>query len=287
MSVDRQVVECARIPSFSTFEERLHPYIYEQLSNINDVTINKINDNNLVVNTPGTRSGKPVVITSHLDKINHFGSNHPNVLDVTVESGRIMGQMDDATGVGICIELIKTWRNNNFPPLYALFSEMEESMGLREHPQLLKNEGKDVAPQIGAKRLCAHLEACEINPALFVTIDTTPIFKGEAGVALYTEYWKKTGIMPDSVLLGKIEHVKEFILAQDSEVCLANGTNDYLVYGNYFGIPEKGNIPSIALEPAIFPYHQIGEGVFIDDIHRVMTILKGLLNDFDFDLICH
>lgn len=282
MSVVDFVVESAKIPSFSTYEERLHPYIYSILSRYKDVNIVNIKDNNLLVYVGREKGVKPVVITCHLDKINHFGRDHPEILEVTINNGQVIGQMDNTAGIGICLELIRKAQNGAFPPLLVLFSEMEESTGLKHHPYLLKNNGKDVGPQIGAKRLCEYIDTQNLAPAAFITIDTTPIFKGEPGVAMYTEHWEKTGIMPDSVLKGKIDKIKSFVLSCDEEVKLANGTNDYMVYGAYFGRPEKGNVPSIALEPAIYPYHQIGEGVFVKDIERIESILDRLLMEFDF-----
>ena len=282
MGVVDLVVNSAKVPSFSTYEERLHPYIVDKLNAYKNVNLVKIKDNNLLLEVGGREGVKPVAITSHLDKINHYGEQYPGELDVVVEDGQIKGQMDDAAGIGICLQMIELAQKRAYPPLVILFSEMEESTGLREHPHLLKNDGKDVGPQIGAHRLSQYIDAEGIEPAAFITIDTTPVFKGDSGVALYTEHWEKTSIMPDSVLENKIEKLKSFILSCDDQVILANGNNDYLVYGKYFGVPEKGNVPSIAIEPAIFPYHQIGEGVFVDDINRIVSILDKMLSDFDF-----
>ena len=282
MNVVELIQSCAKVPSFSTYEERLHPLILDILSEIKGVKIDKIKDNNIIAYAEGNKDEKPVVITSHLDKINHYGEQFPDVLYTIAENGEIKGQMDDAAGLGICLKMLELAQYNDFLPLIVLFSEMEESTGLREHPHLLKNHGKDVGPQIGAHRLSEYIDQKNLSPAAFITIDTTPVFKGTPGVALYTEHWEKTEIMPDSELLGKVERLKTFILGCDEQIKLANGNNDYLVYGKYFGVPEKGNIPSIAIEPAIYPYHQIGEGVFVDDINRIVSVLKNLLLDFNF-----
>ena len=138
-----------------------------------------------------------------------------------------------------------------------------------------------MAPQIGARRLCSFLEEAGIAPSLFVTIDTTPVFKGESGVALYSEHWEKTGVLPDAELLNKIEVVRSFILEKHPAVRPANGNNDYLEYGRYFGVKERGNIPSIALEPAIYPYHQIGEGVYVKDVPKVVSIIVDILEQMN------
>ena len=198
MSLVDLIVDVAKVPSFSTYEERLHPYVLEYLGDIKGVNIVEIKDNNLLVIIGGENPGKPVAITSHLDKINHFGEQFPAELGVNVTDTEILGQMDNAVGVGVCLQLAKMAEIHDFPPLYLLFSEMEESTGLRHHPHLLKNHGKDVGPQIGANRLSEYLKAHLPLPAAFITVDTTPVFKGDSGVALYTEYWEKTGNEPNS-----------------------------------------------------------------------------------------
>lgn len=282
MSLVELIVESAKVPSFSTYEERLHPFIDEYLGQFKHIKINKIKDNNILVEVEGKRGGKPVVITSHLDKINHFGVQFPEALQVEVEGEQICGQMDNSVGVGMCLNLINIAKERHFPPLLVLFSEMEESTGLRHHPHLLKNEGKDVAPQIGARRLSQYIDLHNLSPAMFITIDTTPVFKGASGVALYTEYWEKMNAEPDAELLQKIERIKKYVLSVAPSVQLSNGTNDYMIYGKHFSQQEKGNVPSIALEPAIFPYHQIGEKVFIRDVQLVQEIIIKMLENFNY-----
>lgn len=282
MDVVELICACAKIPSFSTYEERLHGFILDYISQFKDVKIVNIKDNNLLLFVPGDSARKPVAITAHLDKINHFGEAFPEVLDVGVENGQVLGQMDDAAGLGLCLNLVQQAQNSSFPPLIILFSEMEESYGLKHHPHLLKNMGEDVGPQIGAKRLAAYIKDNKLHPATFITLDTTPVFKGDPGVALYTESWSKGQFEPSVALLRKLDALKEFVLAADDHIKLANGTNDYLVYAEHFSNPAQGDIPSIAIEPAIYPYHQEGEGVFVEDIRRIAKLLKLMLSDFDF-----
>ena len=285
MSLLELIVACAKIPSFSTYEERLHPFIVDYLSDFKHVKLSEIKDNNILVEVEGKRSGKPVAITSHLDKINHFGEDFPGELEAQVLEGEIFGQMDNAVGVGMCLKLIEFAQKKEFPPLLILFSEMEESTGLKHHPHLLKNNGNDVSPQIGAKRLSQYVESQNLMPALFITVDTTPVFKGDPGVALYTEYWEKMGERPDLELLDKIEKIRNYILTRFPSVQLANGTNDYMIYGSYFGKKSRGNVPSIALEPAIFPYHQAGEKVFVKDVEKILDIIVNMLEAFNFDFV--
>ena len=282
MHIEELIEACAKVPSFSTYEERLHPFVLEHIQQFDNAEVTLIHDNNLLVSVKGAKPGSPVVIASHLDKINHFGANHPEELDIRLTEGRFMGQMDNAVGVGVCLMMLEMATTNDYPPLLLLFSEMEESMGLKQHPHLLKNGGKDVSPQIGAKRLSEYIDSQKLAPATFITIDTTPVFKGDPGVALYTAYWEKRGEKPELPLLQKLDQLRTFILTCDPSVRLANGTNDYMIYGDYFSSLERGQIPSIALEPAIFPYHQIGEGVLLEDVHRILTILDCLLSGFDF-----
>ena len=99
---------------------------------------------------------------------------------------------------------------------------------------------------------------------------------------MYTEYWEKKGIEPEKELEDKLEKIRAFVLSCDPDIRLANGTNDYLVYGEYFGTRERGLVPSIAIEPAIYPYHQIGEGVYVRDLERIVAVLKRMLLEFDF-----
>ena len=282
MDLIKIIEECARVPSFSTYEERLHPFIYRFLSDIRGINIDLVYDNNLVINVPGKRENT-IAITAHLDKINHYGLKYPSILDFSYQKERITGQLDDSVGIGICLHLIQKSLEQEWPNLLILFSEMEESYGLKNHPHLLKQNGAGVEPQAGAKRLCEYLSENSIKPSLFVTIDTTPIFKGEQGVALYTEHWEKTKVFPDEILEHKIALIRSFFAANNSAIKMANGNNDYLVYGRYFGCLEKGNIPSIAIEPAIFPYHQIGESIFVEDVLEIVRVMDVFLSQFDFE----
>ncbi len=282
MDIVELVCLAAKIPSFSTFEERIHDFVKGFFDTLNYVNLIEIKDNNLLVLIDGDNRLKPVAVTAHLDKINHYGVAFPDELFVEVVDGQIRGQMDDAAGIGLCLNLVQKAAHGQFPPLLILFSEMEESMGLRQHPHLLKNHGSHVGPQIGAKRLSEYIIANNLQPATFITLDTTPVFKGEPGVALYTEAWSKGDFKPSEAVLAKLEALKTFICTKDQHIRLANGTNDYQVYGTYFSNPAQGDIPSIAIEPAIYPYHQIGEGVFIDDMNRIADLLASLLLNFDF-----
>lgn len=282
MNLVELIIECAKIPSFSSYEDRIHGFIYDLLSKENDVVISKIKDNNIVIEVPGNSSKKAVAITAHLDKINHFGEQYPAQLFAEEKDGKIIGQMDDAVGVATALYLGLN-RKPDYPPMLLLLSEMEESFGLKKHPHLLKNEGKHLGPQIGAKRIAAYLDKNNIVPSVFITIDTTPIFKGESGTAIYTNYWEKKSDNPPQELLAKINNIKQYFTSNFSNITQANGNNDYLEYAEYFASKNKGSVPSIALEPAIFPYHQARESVFVKDVERITEMIDSFLLNYSLE----
>ncbi len=279
MDLVELIVKCAEIPSFSSYEDRFHDFIFNLFCDDKEVVINKVKDNNLILKIPGNKDKKTVAITAHLDKINHFGEAYPERLFVEVKDGKIIGQMDDAVGVAIALHLALN-RKPNYPPLLILSSEMEESFGLKKHPHLLKNEGKHLGPQIGAKRIAAYLDKYNMAPAAFITIDTTPIFKGEPGTGIYTDYWEKKGGKPKDKLISKIKDIRQFLLHEYPDLIVANGNNDYLEYAAYFASKNKGYIPSIALEPAIFPHHQQKESVFIENVIRIEEMIDYFLLNY-------
>ena len=67
----------------------------------------------------------------------------------------------------------------------------------------------------------------------------------------------------------------------DPDVYHANGSNDYVTYGKRFNEKVESDIPSIAIEPAIWPIHAIGERMKVADIHRVSTIVLELLKSWE------
>ncbi len=263
----------AVIPSFSSYEEHLHPAVKALLEPVTDAEWHTVPENNLIVSVPGNPNRRPVALSSHLDKINHFGSNPPPLLPYRQESNRVTGQLDDAVGLAICIALARVSHRFHFPPLILLFSEMEESFGLKHHPHLLKNGGSGYWHGMGAERISHFLLKNKMIPSAVITVDTTPLFQGKNGLALYSAHWQFTGQMPGEKENKQTERIRKEFLTLDPEIILSNNTNDYLHYGVEMNRDKRLGIPSLAIEPAIFPYHQKNESVFLVDIERVFEIL--------------
>ena len=59
-----------------------------------------------------------------------------------------------------------------------------------------------------------------------------------------------------------------------------NNTNDYLAYGLKLNQDPPVRSPVSHLEPAIFPYHQPGEEVFLGDIIRLEKCLVEYLENY-------
>lgn len=268
---------CASIPSFSSFEEHLHPYIEKLVGRVPGAEMQIIPHNNLLIKVPGKEGSRPVALCAHLDKINHFGEETPSVLPVDINNEYIEGLLDDATGLGICLSLMLQSKSRTFPPLYLFLSEMEESYGLKNHPELLKNGGKDLHHGMGAESISRYVIEKEQVPSIIITVDTTPLFKGEPGIALYARHWELNGMEPsDSLITDTMDTVKQMV-AIEPGLLVTNNTNDYLVYGKYFNSNPDKPIPSLAIEPAICPYHQKNERVFVKDILRVEQVLISFL----------
>lgn len=269
--------DIARVPSFSSFEERLHPVIRNAMKPVEGIEWHEVADNNLVISVPGEESRAPVALSAHLDKINHFGSSPPEELPFYRAPESVTGQMDNSVGLALCISLAYLSRHHRFPPLLLLFSEMEESFGLKHHPHLLKNNGKGLYNGMGAERISEYLVENNTLPSSVITIDTTPLFKGDRGVALYSNHWEFTGAGPGEKEKSRTEQIRNEITALDPDILLSNNTNDYLHYGAVLNRDKNAGIPSLALEPAIHPYHQKNESVYLDDIARVQRIMMQWL----------
>lgn len=271
------IARCAEVPSFSSYEERLHPLVLETAGLIPSAEVRIVPHNNIVITVPGRAGAAPVVLTAHLDKINHFSRDCREPLIVARERRRLVGQLDDAAGVGVCLGVALRARKRDFPPLRILLSEMEEGTGPREHPFLLRDGGAGLYGGMGAKALATDLIERGEFPALTVTVDTTPFFRGRPGVALYCNHWELNQITPTPQLVAATEELKARFRAIDPDLAVLNNGNDYLMYGRVFAERCDAPIPSVAIEPGIFPYHQLGEGVFYEDIARVESILVELL----------
>lgn len=271
------ICETARIPSFSSYEERLHPYIqrvFRNLQSYRQVEEIPVEGNSLIFRLPSS-SRKTVAVTAHLDKINHYGRNHPQELPVNRTENYIEGAMDNCAGLGILLALAT--HKTEIPDLLFFFSEMEESKGLKEHPELLKNNGEDCEHGMGARRIAGSCIEQNIIPDEVITVDTTPLFKGKPGVALYSKHWELNDLSATDSLIKKTAKVVSDFKDIEPDIHQHNNTNDYLHYGYEFNNGSDKDVISVALEPAIFPYHQKGERVFVDDIKKVVSILKQYL----------
>ncbi|MBN1697663.1 MAG: hypothetical protein JW881_09130 [Spirochaetales bacterium] len=271
MNVIDIITECAAVPSFSTMEDRLHPLIEGFARSMPGAVLTRVPENNLLLTLPGAQDAPPLALTAHLDKINHFGHPIPENLPVTSDGEKIKGQLDDAAGVGICLYMGLLTASNNFPPLYLLFSEMEEY-----GPYEIPGEGM-WSSGVGAFRLSRHLIQTKRYPALVITIDTTPTFKGKHGVALYSRFWELCGLHPSRKLVAVTEQIERLVFSIVPEVRHENNTNDYVTYGKCFAVSAHDPLPSVALEPAIHPCHTKGEEIFIRDIYTVTILLTELL----------
>ncbi len=267
------LADLAVVPSFSSFEERMHPVVRRMLEPVPGLVWHEIPDNNLVAYIPGESGRGPVGLSAHLDKINHFGQSPPEVLPFQMDDTRVTGQLDNSVGLAICIAVAKLASTHNFPPLLLLFSEMEEQFGLKHHPHLLKNGGSGLYSGIGAGRISRYLIEKQLLPASVMTVDTTPLFKGKSGVALYSEHWHFTGVRPGKKEKQRTVRIRDELLTIDPGLLLSNNTNDYLHYGVELNRDNRHGIPSLAIEPAIHPYHEKNESVYLADIERAFRDL--------------
>jgi len=276
------IAEVARIPSFSSYEERLHPYIRKVFKQISRAEELEVEGNNLLFRV-GNKSDNPTIaLAAHLDKINHYGEEYPDALPVTIDDEQIEGAMDDSAGVGLLLAMAARAAKVKGLNFLFFFSEMEESKGLKEHPELLRDHGKGYRHGMGARRIARHCLSLGEIPAEVITLDTTPLFKGEPGIALYSKHWEYNDLNPSDDLVKVTEEAVDRFVSVDAHIRLDNNTNDYLQYGLVFNQERGGSEPvvSVALEPAIYPYHQKGERVFISDLQRTLDILEGYTENY-------
>lgn len=271
--------ETAKIPSFSTYEERLNPYIRDFFSDISGSKEIDVAGNSLIFQLNSQPEYPTIALAAHLDKINHYGQDYPDELPVVITEKYIEGAMDDCTGLGIILTLAEAAAEQNWPNLLFFFSEMEESKGLKECPELLKNNGEGYDHGMGAIRIAERCLSLDLLPDKVITLDTTPLFKGEKGIALYSKHWELNGLDPSLKLIEQTEKTVGQLISIDPKIKINNNTNDYLHYGEVFNKKGPNSVVSIALEPAIYPYHQKGERVFLDDIRRCLDITATYLSN--------
>lgn len=273
------IAETAKIPSFSSYEERLHPYIRSIFESIPQAKEIEVDGNSLIFRIGDEPDQPTIAIAAHLDKINHYGKDYPEQLPVEVANEYIEGAMDDCAGLGMMLTIAEE-KPQNWPNLLFFFSEMEESKGLKEHPELLKNTGQGYSHGMGAKRISERCLVLGIIPDEVITLDTTPLFKGKNGIALYARHWELNSLKPTKELITETKRAVKRFQNIDSKIKVDNNTNDYLHYGELFNKNRSEAVVSVALEPAIYPYHQKGERVFTEDIERCLNIISAYLSNF-------
>lgn len=280
MSLERclQIIrETAKVPSFSSYEEVLHPQIISIASKIEGCSIFVESQRNLVLFVPGKEPGL-VALTAHLDKINHFGVPHPAELPFERNETYLKGQLDNTAGIGVVMALLEEAPTKSWPDMIVLLSEMEESTGLKNHPEWMRNGGKELFHGMGAERLSHFLRKKQWIPDAVITIDTTPLFKGDPGCAVYSKHWEFTGTTPTEAEITATEILVKEILNENPDILHRNNTNDYLTYGKILNQLSDKPVPSIAIEPAIFPYHTKDEQVYVKDLQTILTLVSGLLD---------
>ena len=273
------IMKAAKIPSFTTFEDRMHSFVREFCESIG-VTPEFIEGNNILIEASGAGE-QPIALSAHLDKNNYWGDKGytpPREIPVENRGELLCGLLDDAVGVGVCLHLLEQSRKRQFPPLQILLSECEESFGFRRK-HLLNKKTKGLEPGIGARRLSAHLEKEKKIPAAVVVVDVTPIFDGESGIALYSRPWEKHsgGSTPE------LEKQTEAMAAQFHRICPrlenSNNKNDYVEFDKRLN-QSDATVPCFALEPSVKHYHSCKEEVRTNDIAETAETLAQFLESF-------
>ena len=284
------IMDIAKVPSFTTYEFRLHPFIKKFCESIGAKPV-FVDDGNIMVETRGTGE-LSVALSAHLDKNDYWsweGEEQPIGIPITMEDKdgklRLRGLLDDAVGVGVCLYLLKLSAHRKFPPLKILLSECEESFFLRclktdkLHNNGVNKSGEEFYNGMGARRLSKHLIEQEKIPAAVVVVDVTPKFEGEPGIALYSRPWERYG----GSLTPELEKRTESLTKEFHRICPRlkddNNKNDYVVYGEELN--KNGSVvPCFALEPSIKCYHTSNEKVFVEDIMETTEVLAKFLESF-------
>lgn len=274
------ILALARVPSFTSWEERLHPFIRDFCADLPDVQINEIAYNNLVLGSAAARTAPPLALSAHLDKINHFGDMNYEELTAErlIEDGRrrLHGLLDDAVGVGVCLHMLRQAVHAGWP-LQVLLSECEESSMFRTPHLLRQPRAERLSGGYGARQIADFLIKNEQLPAALVVIDVTPLFRGRPGVALYEKPWQLRDYEAPRQLKQATTHWVEKIMQCSPRIKIANNTNDYLTYASHFHHAGR-TVPCMALEPSIENYHSAEEKVYEQDILEVTKVLRELIN---------
>src|SRR5699024_4662878 len=90
--------QTAQIPSFSSYEERIHPYIRSVFAKTDSKEVD-VEGNSLIFQMDDQPDKATIALAAHLDKINHYETEYPEMLPVSVTDEYIEGAMDDCAGL--------------------------------------------------------------------------------------------------------------------------------------------------------------------------------------------
>ena len=96
MSVLDIIRRCAEVPSFSYQEERLHSVVLDFIKNLPRVHHEVVPGNNLAIWTNAGPGAVAVVLSAHLDKINHLDRDSTEKLPFRQTDDELIGQIGRA-----------------------------------------------------------------------------------------------------------------------------------------------------------------------------------------------
>jgi hypothetical protein len=138
---------------------------------------------------------------------------------------------------------------------------------------------------MGAKRISEYLLDINQLPKMVITIDVTSLIGEQKGIALYSDHWDISRVSPSGEMVAVTRKLQRVFKSLYPDIRFLNNPNDYTVYGRLLSENSTKPIPSIALEPAVYPYHQPCEGIFLSDVRAVENILITFLEQYDFKIL--
>jgi len=239
------IADLAKIPSWTTQEERIFPYIEQFIrKNMPIDTQMFVAKKSLIIQVPGNLALKPVALAAHLDKRDHWHDSDLKQLDNFNETAdRLYGSLDDAAGVGCCLYLAAHCDGVTNPPFYLFLTEMEE-IGL-----------------VGTAHISWFFDThtALLPPGLIVNIDLSPQFGDKPGIAFSSEE-------ENPVYLP-------FCRKTRADICRSEGISDAMVYEHFF----KDTTTVIGLDPAVCGMHTKVESCYKQDLEDVVKIVQLIL----------
>jgi len=238
------IADLAKIPSWTTREERTYYYIEQFVKkNLPAQTQIIISMKSLIIQIPGNPALQPVALSAHLDKKDHWHDPNLKQLDNFYETAdRLYGSLDDAAGVGCCLYLAALCNGLTNPPLYLFLTEMEE-VGLigTAHISLFFCKNAYLPP-----------------PGLIVNMDLCPQFGDKPGIAFSSEE-KNPLYLP-------------FCRQIRSDICRSEGISDVLTYHVFFT-----ETTVFGIDAAICNLHTKLESCYKQDLKDVLKIAQQIL----------